>query len=287
MKIAAGDELEALVTLARRTAQHVGVLFREHCESGIDVEFKGPGDPVTRADREANELICDALATRFSDAAIVAEESVPEDPSELEQLVKQPRVFYVDPVDGTAEFVGKRPDYCVMIGLAEMGRAVAGVIALPESGVVIAGRVGGRAFAEERDGSRRLLAVPSCRDFAAARMLVSRSHRPRLIEPLRKRLGIGTVVPCGSVGVKVAQLVLENADLYVHAGRGMKRWDSCAPEAILAAAGGRLTDLDGLAIDYASSDLPLRRGLVATNGILHPGVLSAVVWAEREAEKEN
>jgi 3'(2'), 5'-bisphosphate nucleotidase len=98
-------------------------------------------------------------------------------------------------------------------------------------------------------------------------------------------LGIGTLQPCGSVGVKVARIVLGQADLYVHAGRGMKHWDTCGPEAILAAAGGRMSDLRGQVIDYASSEIRLQRGLVATNGTLHPGVLSAVDWAQREAER--
>jgi len=89
--------------------------------------------------------------------------------------------------------------------------------------------------------------------------------------------------PCGSVGVKVSRICDELADLYVHAGRGMKLWDSCAPEAILAAAGGRVSDLDGAPINYAATELLLPRGLVASNEVLHPGTLSAVPWAERHS----
>jgi 3'(2'), 5'-bisphosphate nucleotidase len=85
--------------------------------------------------------------------------------------------------------------------------------------------------------------------------------------------------------MKVAELVRSRADLYVHAGRGMKHWDSCGPEALLAAAGGRLSDLDGAPIDYRDHDLGLKRGLLASNGVLHPGILSAVAWAEREVER--
>src|SRR5690606_16214838 len=141
-------------------------------------------------------------------------------------------------VDGNGEFA-------VMIGLAERGGAVAGVVHLPATGDLLAGRVGQGAFIEARDGSTEALAVSATERFDVARMLVSRSHRPPLIEPLCRRLGIRTLVPCGSVGVKVARLARGQADLYVHAGLGMKRWDTCAPEAILRAAGGKLTDLDG------------------------------------------
>ena len=88
-------------------------------------------------------------------------------------------------------------------------------------------------------------------------------------------IGVARAVPCGSVGVKVARVVSAAADLYVHTGIGAKRWDTCAPDAILWGAGGRFTDLRGEPIDYASADLVLRGGLVATNGALHDAVLAA------------
>jgi 3'(2'), 5'-bisphosphate nucleotidase len=124
--------------------------------------------------------------------------------------------------------------------------------------------------------------VSAVRDPREATLMVSRAHRPTLLDPLIRRLGIPRVVPCGSVGVKVSRLVLGQGDLYVHAGLGAKRWDTCAPEAVLAAAGGRFTDLAGAPIDYASSDLALRNGLIASNGALHEAVVEAVA-AERAA----
>ncbi len=113
-------------------------------------------------------------------------------------------------------------------------------------------------------------------DPRAATLMVSRSHRPPMIDALVRRLGIERAVPCGSVGVKVSRLVLGQGDLYVHGGLGAKLWDTCAPEAILVAAGGRFSDLAGKPIDYASGDLMLRNGLVASNGALHEVVLAAV-----------
>ena len=116
-------------------------------------------------------------------------------------------------------------------------------------------------------------------------MMVSRSHEPPLVAPLCRRLGVGELIRCGSAGLKVARVAQGDAELYVHEGRGMKHWDSCAPEAILRAAGGRLTDLEGSRIDYAERDLSLSNGLVASNGVLHPGALSAVTWAQRQAAR--
>lgn len=275
-------ELDALIAIARRAGEIVRELYRSHLEHGIEVSLKGPDDPVTVADQRANTEICEALAERFPGDAVIAEESVDEITDHLEQLVARRRVFWVDPLDGTRELVDKTGEFAVMIGLAVAGRAEAGVVYAPATGELLAGRVGVAAFSESVDGARRSLTVGACSRFADARMVASRSHRPAIIEPLRRRLGVAEPIACGSVGLKVARLVSREADFYVHAGVGMKRWDTCGPEAILRAAGGRMTDLDGVDIDYSCADPSLLRGLVATNGVLHAGVLSAVGWAERE-----
>ena len=267
-------ELEEILRIARRAAARVSAVYA----TPFEVELKGPGDPVTVADREANELICRALEAAFPGDGILAEESVPESAAEIAGLVARERVWFVDPLDGTREFADRNGEFAVMIGLAVGGRAALGVLLLPVTGEALAGRVGAEAgaFLEDASGARRPLRVSAVRDPREATMVASRSHRPAILEPLVQKLGITRVVPCGSVGVKVARIVTGAADLYVHGGGGAKRWDSCAPEAVLVAAGGRFSDLDGAPIDYASPDLPLRRGLVATNGALHEAVLAAL-----------
>ena len=273
--------LAAIVAIARLGAERVSALYAEHQAAGIEVFQKGPNDPVTRADREANAIIVRALAERFPEAAVIAEESVPT-PEQHRLLLEKERVFYVDPLDGTREFIDGRPEFAVMVGLAERGRAVAGAVVIPADGSTLAGAADG-AWIETRDGTRTPLTVSDCGEFPQARLIASRSHRPPIIAPLCKRLGVQSIVPCGSVGVKIARLAQRAADLYVHAGRGLKLWDTCAPDPILYGAGGRMSYLDGRPIDYAAADLHLRRGLVASNGTLHPGILSAVGWAERAA----
>ncbi len=272
------EALEAIIDIGRRAAARVAEIYAEHLRAPIDVTLKGPGDPVTRADEEANALIVGALAARFPDAAIIAEETPPT-PEDRLRMRLGGRTFFVDPLDGTSEFVDKTGEFCTMIGLSVDGRAEAGVVALA-GGRVLAGRVGAGAFVDE-DGQRRELAVSAVDRFDAARMVVSRSHRPPIVDPLCRRLGIASLTPCGSVGLKIAALVDGRADLYVHDGPGMKKWDTCGPDALLTAAGGRLSDLDGHPIDYADDQLSLDRGLCASNTSLHPGVLSAITWSRR------
>lgn len=274
-QIPAEAELEETLRIARRAADVVSAVYA----TPFAVEWKGLGDPVTRADREANDLICAALASAFPGDAVIAEESAPSDPAEIARLVAHERAWFVDPLDGTREFADRNGEFAVMIGLAVRGRAALGVVVMPTTGEAIAGRPGAGAFLEEASGARRPLRVSAVSDPREATIIVSRSHRPRIVEPLTARLGITKVTVCGSVGVKVARVATAEADLYVHGGGGAKRWDTCAPEAVLVAAGGRFTDLDGAPVDYTSADLAQRKGILASNGALFDAVLGVTKGA--------
>ena len=273
---AVDPELATLIDIARKAS----ALVMEVYATDFDVKMKGPSDPVTRADLEANALICAALSEAFPDDAIIAEESVPRDPDELARRLARDRVFFVDPVDGTKEFANRNGEFAVMIGLCIDGVAEVGVVAVPAAGQMLFGRVGspdGVAFLEPSPGAPlERLTVSTVDDPREARVVVSSSHRsPRLV-PILEHLGVTRDLECGSVGVKVARVVTSAADLYVHPTRGASKWDACAPSAILCAAGGRFTDSEGHEIDYRESDLSLARGIAATNGHLHARVIEAV-----------
>jgi 3'(2'), 5'-bisphosphate nucleotidase len=267
------DEMRKILRLAELAAARVMEIYA----TDFAVELKGPEDPVTRADREANEIIVSGLARAFPEAGIVAEESAPED-EELVRAIAKERVFFVDPVDGTREFASKNGEFAVMIGLSVGGVAHLGVVAVPAVGEVYFARRGEGAFVASSfaslDAARRLH-VTDQRDPRAACAVVSRSHRSPSITPVLERLGVAREVTVGSVGLKVARVVTGQADIYVHPTRGAKKWDACAPSAILEAAGGKFTDIDGRAIDYRAPELDLTRGIIATNGLLHERVVEA------------
>lgn len=261
-------ELGELLRIARLAEPLVLGIYR----GDFEVELKGPDDPVTRADREANELICQALSESFPGDAIVAEESAPESADEIRALTHHPRVFFVDPVDGTREFAKRNDEFCIMVGLAKHGVATAGVVLAPTTGQAYCGSIDTPAFVEDRQGARLEL-TPSMRDEADARLVCSRSHQPKIAQEMADRLGISHVERCGSVGLKVAMVARGDVEVYVHGMRGIKLWDTCAPDAILHAAGGSLGDLCGNRIDYSQASLGLERGVVATTMSLRGPVL--------------
>ncbi|MEO7092003.1 MAG: 3'(2'),5'-bisphosphate nucleotidase CysQ [Polyangiales bacterium] len=277
-------EIEVAVGAARRAATAIMDIYAT--EFRVSFKDAGHDDPVTAADREANAIIVDALKAAFPDDAIVAEESpIPHD------FQRARRCWFVDPLDGTKEFVARNGEFCVMIGLAIEGRASLGVLAVPalappsggEPGFVLVGDVTARQayLLHGDDAVPRNAAVSTKTDPASITIVVSRSRRSPRIDAFFARLGGPSELPCGSVGVKVAQLVLGRADAYLHppsarAHEGPKHWDTCAPEAVVLAAGGAFTNIDGAAIDYASSDVVHDSGLVVSNGLLHPALLAAV-----------
>jgi 3'(2'), 5'-bisphosphate nucleotidase len=222
--------------------------------------------PVTAADHAANDVILAILRDFFPDDAILSEESADSD-----ARLAARRVWIVDPLDGTKEFLAQNGEFSIMIGLAIEGRAVAGVVYLPAIDVLYAAAEGKGAWVE-REGKREPL-LRGAAELSALRLVGSRSHADPLVERLQHALGITDVTPCGSVGVKCTRIAHDQRDLYLHPVPHLKEWDTCAPEAILREAGGTVTDCRGEPLRYNKRDPRHPHGIMACA----PGVFEAAM----------
>jgi len=184
-----------------------------------------------------------------------------------------PRHWFVDPIDGTKDFIRGSDGFSVMIGLVEAGRPVLGVVHQPTIGRTFFTTPDGAMM--ELESGRTRLVVSTVRDAASARLVASASHRSSDIDRVKVTLGISDEHNIGSVGVKLSLIAMGVRDLYINPQPKTKAWDTCAPEAILVAAGGRLTDLFGAPIDY-TGPLNHPRGLVASNGLVHDDVIAKI-----------
>jgi 3'(2'), 5'-bisphosphate nucleotidase len=263
---------ETLDGIAREAATIIRKIYR----TDFCVDFKAPRDPVTEADRQANTLICDRLAALFPGVPIVAEES---EPATFTGYRSAERIFFVDPLDGTREFVEKNGEFVVMIGFVEGPRATASVIHAPESGVSWIGQVGVGAFQVNADGSREPISVSTTRSLPEARIVGSRSHRNPDQERALASLQAREVVALGSAGLKAAAVARATADAYVAPHYAGMRWDACAADALVTAAGGKLTNTEGELFDYRTADLGNDRGIVASNGRFHDAILAKLAAA--------
>ena len=260
------SKLEQELARAMELAREAGELVRRLQGGDLGVELKPGDEPVSVADRRASELIVAGLRAAFPDDPVISEELPP-----APGAFGAPRLWLVDPIDGTKEFIRGEDGYSVMIGLVAEGRPALGVVHQPAASRTFYATPDG-AWVATAGGEITPLAVSAVADPGAARLVSSRSHRSADIDRVKERLGIGDEQTIGSVGVKLCLIAAGVRDLYVNPQAKTKAWDTCAPEAILARAGGRLTDLLGAPIEYRG-ELAHRRGLVASNGRIHDEVV--------------
>jgi len=269
-----------LLRIAEQAARTISRVYA----TDFSVDYKAAHDPVTIADREANAIICEELEKVFPGVPVVAEES---DPSAYAGWRDASAVFFVDPLDGTRDFVKKNGEFAVMIGLAEHGRAKLGVIHAPATDRRFAGGDGVPAFEAAADGSRRPIRVSDIGAMKSARLVASRSRPSEELDAVADQLGVASVSPLGSAGIKAVAIACGDADIYAHLGNAGWRWDVCAPEAIVRGAGGTTTDGHGKPIDYRAAELQNNSGLLISNGHLHEAMLAALARVRAEGKARN
>ena len=238
-------ELEIACRLAREAGR---LILKFYYSDGSHVEWKTPTEPVTYADRAANAFIVDSLKQEFPDDGILAEESL-----DTERRLGCERVWVIDPLDGTKEYIKHNGEFSVMIGLAVDGNPVVGAVYQPTEDILYYASAGQGAFMEHK-GERRRLTVSNIDDPRQMGLVVSRSHKDKFVEEIRGVLGITKEIVSGSVGLKIGKIAVQDCDLYIHVSNKTRQWDACAPDIILREAGGMFTDLNGNPIIYNHPD---------------------------------
>jgi 3'(2'), 5'-bisphosphate nucleotidase len=249
------DDHRLAADLARRAATLLRTIRAEAEAQGLDATTL-----KARADRESNDLLLAALAEERPGDAVLSEESK-DDPIRL----TAPRVWIIDPLDGTREFAEPgRTDWAVHVALVEAATVTVAAVALPALGTVLS------------TAEPPTLAPPTGQ---APRLLVSRTRPPALADHLAEALR-ATLVPMGSAGAKTMAVVRGDADIYAHGG-GQYEWDSAAPVGVAAAAGCHTSRLDGSRLVYNQPD-PYLPDLLVCRPELAGDVLAAIAAAPPE-----
>ena len=262
------ERYEKELEVAKATAREAGAIIMTHyARPEIGVDTKADKSPVTAADVDANAEITKRLAAVFPEDAILTEEP----PDDRTRLSKR-RVWIIDPLDGTRDFVARTGDFCVHIGLAVDAEAVLGVVYQPTVDALAWAVRGGGAF-EERGGQTRALKASTLSAPGQIRIGVSLLN---LDEGLGKCLAAaGMVDRAVHLGASVKHIALARGDLdaVLNLSPSEQEWDTCAPEVIMREAGCTVTNGDGIPFRYNQPDLFRPRGSAASNGHCHSLVL--------------
>lgn len=229
-------------------AHQAGLAILEIYNTDFDVRGKADTSPVTDADELAEDIILQGLARVAPEIAVVAEESaaagkVPD--------ISSGHFFLVDPLDGTKEFISRNGEFTVNIALIEQLRPVAGVVYLPALNETYWSD--GEQAWRQRGGEAPQ--VIQCRRAAEDGLVVvaSRSHRDARTDNYLANFKVKELISAGS-SLKLCRVAEGSADLYPRLGRTME-WDIAAGHAVLAAAGGSVSTIDGEPLGYGKSGL--------------------------------
>ncbi len=257
--------------VAGRLSRSAGGLAMGYRGGDLEIQLKPGDEPVTVADKKASDLIVGGLQAAFPNDVVISEENA-DDP----QRLTAKRVWYVDPIDGTKDFIRGEDGFCVMIGLAVDHRPVVGIVYHPPTKDLYLAAPDSGAWMLPTGANPIRLKVSTIAELASSRLVASKSHRDETIDRAKSALGISDEKNIGSIGLKLAIIAAGDRDLYLNPSSHCSSWDTCAPEAILIEAGGRLSDIHGEPLSYHAEGTKHLRGLMASNGHLHDASVAKV-----------
>jgi 3'(2'), 5'-bisphosphate nucleotidase len=245
---------EGIIALAREAAARILEVY----DGDFAVEHKDDRSPLTAADLAAHHCIVAGLERLAPDIPVLSEESAQDVPA----LVRRQwsRMWLVDPLDGTREFIKRNGEFTVNIALiGEDGAPVLGVVQAPVTGVLWHGQRGRGAF--RRDGDVDVAIRTRAPATAPLRVAASRSHRDARTEAFMARMGEVEPIGIGS-SLKFCRLAEGAMDVYPRFGP-TSEWDTAAGQCVLEAAGGVVVDPRGRALRYNQRDTILNGDFLA------------------------
>jgi len=237
-------KIEAIVALARAAGEAILQIYRRD----FAVMEKEDRSPLTAADLASQQVIVAGLEQLTPGCPVLsaAGATIP-----FGTRSAWMNYWLVDPLDGTREFIKRNGEFTVNIALIQGGRPVLGVVHAPALGLTYWGRVGQGAFRQRAGAGIEAIQVtrPAARPL---RLVGSRSHAGDSLRVLLGRIGAHRLVSMGS-SLKLCLVAEGTADFYPRLGP-TSEWDTAAAQAVVEAAGGRVTDTGLQDLRYNSKE---------------------------------
>ncbi len=262
------EGLEDMINKVAAIAKGAGRIILQAREQGFSTHTKGdPLDFVTCADLKAEDYILKQLQKAYPDDSILSEER-----GMIGKSTE--RLWMVDPLDGTKNFKEGGDSFSVLIGLCDHGAPVLGVVYVPATNTLYYAEKGRGAYMKLNEIAC-MLSVSSTPGLSTALMVHRHPGEPRKEDELIEYLNVRHF-PETSGGIKLCRVASGIADFHINTNPRVKKWDTCAGQAILEEAGGRITDIHGNPLDYLKEGDGWPHSFVASNRLLHPEIIRKI-----------
>ena len=225
-------------------------------------------DPVTLADLKVNEIIIKKINEKYRNINwdILSEENV-KISSEIFDWISD-WTWVLDPLDGTKDFIQGTGNYAMHLALNFKQKPYIGFVLIPDKNQLWI-TDGEKTWCEKRDGSKYKPVVLKSKKLQEMTLVTSKNHGNEILQNLIKKINFNKVEIMGSIGCKLASIVRGDSDIYICLSlpgkSSPKDWDFAAPESILKAAGGAITNLDNEELTYGQTSFEHGGIIVATN----------------------
>jgi 3'(2'), 5'-bisphosphate nucleotidase len=261
-------ELQAALTCAREASQAILEIYER-----FEVIPNAHASISTEADHKAQEIILRHLHGLFPGDALCAEEQTP---SLAGVAATGPRLWIVDPIDGTRGFARKNGEFSVMVAFVEEGSIALGVVQEPAKGRLTWAVRGQGCWRRDGAGEAVACRVSATDDLTQAILTQSHSRNPAVPNRYVQAIRPARVVETYSAGIKLALVARGEVDLYVNDYTSFHDWDLAAGHILVVEAGGTVTGLYGQKLEYGVVGAWQRHGVLATNGVLHDPALQCL-----------
>ena len=252
------QEIKEIISLLKKAGNEVLKIYRKEYR----IFQKEDKTLLTEADLISEKIILEGL--RKYNYGILSEEK-----RDYFPFLSKEKIWVIDPLDGTEDFLQKTGDFSIMVGLIDQEEPVLGVVYLPAREKIYWAEKKNGAYLKENNNPLKKLRVSRVTNLKDSRFVVSRFHLDEATKKFMKENKIRKIETRGSIGLKLGLIAEGKADAYLTFSNKTYQWDTCAPEIILKEAGGKITDLKGKSLLYQTKELKNLNGIVASNGILH------------------
>ncbi len=251
------DDLRIFSWEAAEILLYYSRLLKDSKYKGNILKNDNEEDPVTLADLKVNELIIHKINQKYKeiDWVILSEENVKINSKKCNTRAEW--MWVLDPLDGTKDFIQGTSNYAMHLSLNYKQKPYIGIVLIPEKDELWFAN-GEKVWGEKKNGSLIKPNLSKSKSLQDMTLVTSKNHNNETLKKLIQKINFNEVKVMGSIGCKITSIVRGESDLYICLSlpgkSSPKDWDFSAPETILKAAGGAITNINNLELSYGKSN---------------------------------